>query len=89
MHVSVGLEWRREEQLRASTGMKSWREAEAAAIGVVRPALIHHTRVVSTASLCGDPVEKPAPTIQTIPFHPVHSAGLWDKIWVRDVAYPL
>lgn len=38
--------------------MKSWREAETAAIGVGRPALIQHTKVVSAALLGEGPVER-------------------------------
>lgn len=58
MHVSVGFRRGRDEQIRAGRGMKGWREAETAAIAVVRPALTHHTQVVSAASLCEGPVER-------------------------------
>lgn len=57
MHVSVRFRRGREE-IRAGRGMKGWREAETAAIAVVRPALTHHTQVVSAASLCEGPVER-------------------------------
>lgn len=50
-------------------GMKSSREAEAAAIAVVRPALIHHTKVVSAALLRGGSSgEKSAATFLLQPY---------------------
>lgn len=61
MHVSVGFKWGRDEQSRAGMGMKSCRE--------VRPALIHHTKVVSVASLCGGSSgEKSADTFLLQPY---------------------
>lgn len=45
---------KRDEQISAGMEIKSWREAEAAATHVVRPALVRHTEVASAASLHRD-----------------------------------
>lgn len=70
MHVSVGFKWKRDEQIRAGN-----EKLEAAAIGVVRPALIHHTKVVSAALLCGERNLQP-PSCSTHTNNPLPSCSL-------------
>lgn len=46
---------KRDEQTSAGMEIKSWREAEAAAVHAARATLVHHTTAASAASLRGDP----------------------------------